>query len=105
MIDMQTLPFTALVAMAWVNFVLCAAIGWACLCRVAMMSAATTRARFRAGYTLLMVAATCSGLSPVLWNEWPGPGQIMMGLAAAYVIGWGPQNWRSGTPDYARRSQ
>lgn len=103
MIDMMTLPIVYVTLMAWVNFGLCAAIGWACLCRVAMMSVSTTRTRFRFGYTLLMVASACSGLSPVLWGEWPGPGQIGMGLAALYVIGWGAQNWRSGPPVYARR--
>lgn len=102
MIDMQELSFVWLASMAWVNFGICAAIGWACVCRVAMMSADTTRKRFRAGYTLLMVASTCSGLSPVLWGEWPGPGQIAMSLAALYVVGWGVQNWRRGPPGYAR---
>lgn len=103
MIDMQQLSFVWLAAMAWLNFAVCAAIGWACLCRVAMMSKQTTRIRFRLGYTLAMVASVCSGLSPVLWGEWPGPGQISMGIAAAYVVGWGAQNWRYGPPSYARR--
>lgn len=70
-----------------------------------MMSAHTTRLRFRLGYAVLMVAATSSGFSPWLWGEWPGPGQISMTVAAAYVIGWGARNWRNGPPDYARRAK
>lgn len=104
MIDMASVGIVTLVALAWFNFAVCGAIGWACLCRIAMMSEQTTRVRFRLGYTVMMVSSTCSGLSPILWGEWPGPGQISMGLAALYVIGWGAQNWRRGTPTYAMRT-
>jgi hypothetical protein len=105
MIDMATLGVVPLAAMAWLNFAICGAIGWACVCRVAMMTARTTKLRFRVGYTAMMVASSASGLSPVLWGEWPGPGQISMGLAALYVIGWGASNWRGGLPSYARRDR
>ena len=103
MIDMTTMPFTTVILLAWLNFIMCAGIGWSCLCRVALMSSSTTRPRFRAIYALLTTAAFCSGLSPILWNEWPGPGQLMMGLAAGFVLGWGANNWRNGPPDYARK--
>lgn len=102
MVNMETMSVVWLAWLAWVNFAICSAIGWACLCRVAMMSADSTLVRVRMGYTLLLVAAACSGLSPVLWNEWPGPGQITMALSALYVIGGGAQNWRAGPPPYAR---
>jgi hypothetical protein len=101
MIDMMTATHDLSMAMLLVNFALCSAICWSCLCRVALMSAHVTRLRFRLGYTVIMVAATSSALSPWLWNEWPGPGQICMGIAVAYFLGWGAGNWRHGTPAYA----
>lgn len=50
---------------------------------------------------LMLVAATSSGLSPLLWGELPGPGQIGMALAILYVLGAGYGSWRHGVPDYA----
>jgi hypothetical protein len=67
------------------------------------MDTRTTRTRFRLGYALLLVAATSSGCSPVLWGEPPGPGQIGMALAILYVVGAGYGSWRRGVPDYASR--
>lgn len=102
MIDMLGLSYETLIGLALINFALCTGIGWACVCRISSMSRETTKARFRAGYAVLMVAATASGLSPLLWREWPGPGQIAMAVAALYVLGWGAQNWRTGPPSYAK---
>jgi hypothetical protein len=103
MIDMLSMKYETLVALAIVNFGLCSAIGWGCICRISAMSRETTKARWKGGYTLLLVAASASGLSPLLFREWPGPGQIGMALAALYVLGWGAQNWRGGPPPYARK--
>jgi hypothetical protein len=103
MMNMLELSYETLVTLALVNFALCTAIGWSCVCRFSSMSKATTKARFRGGYTMLMVAATVSGLSPLLWREWPGPGQIAMAFAALYVLGWGAKGWRFGPPPYARK--
>lgn len=103
MIELLILPSLVQTAMAWTNGALCAVIVWSCLCRITLMDARTTRTRFRLGYSLLMVAATSSGASPVLWGELPGPGQISMALAILYVIGAGYGAWRGGVPDYATR--
>lgn len=103
MIDMQTGPDWLLWMLAAANFGLCSMIAWSCVCRIALMSAETTRVRFRAGYSIMLVAASSSGCSPVLWGEWPGPGQISMALAVLYVMGVGYGYWRDGPPDYALR--
>jgi hypothetical protein len=103
MIELFIFPTVVQTALAWVNLGLCALIVWSCLCRITLMDARTTRVRFRLGYSLLMVAATSSGASPVLWGELPGPGQISMALAILYVIGAGYGSWRQGIPDYATR--
>lgn len=84
------------------NFGLCSAIVWSCICRLTLMSAVTTRVRFRLGYSLMLVAASSSGLSHVLWGELAGPGQTSMAVAMLYVIGFGYGHWRHGVPDYAR---
>lgn len=83
------------------NFALCSAIVWSCICRLTLMSAVTTRVRFRLGYSLMLVAASSSGLSHVLWGELPGPGQTSMAVAMLYVIGVGYGHWKHGVPDYA----
>ncbi len=102
MIDMHSLPAPLRIALLLANFAVCSALGWACVCRMARMSRATTCARFRAGYTVLYVAATASGFSVWMFNEWPGPGQLGMGAAALYIVALSAHNWRDGPPDYAR---
>jgi hypothetical protein len=102
MINMNTLPQEWLYLLALLNFVLCSAIAWACVCRIAVMSAGTTLKSYRAAYAVLLVCASASGLAPILWREWPGPGQLAMSIAALYVIALGVRNWRGGPPDYAR---
>lgn len=100
-IDIVSWPTPAQAVLALLNLVLCAVIAWSCVCRITLMDARTTLAHFRAGYALLLVAATSSGLSPLLWGELPGPGQIGMALAILYVLGAGYGSWRHGVPDYA----
>lgn len=103
MIDMMMLSLPWRQALALLNFALCSAIGWSCVCRFAAMSARTVAWPWRMRYVVLMVAATCSGLSPWLWSEWPGPGQISMALACLWVIGLSAKGWRDGPPSYASR--
>lgn len=90
-------------AFVTINFVLCAIIVWSCICRITLMDERTTKHRFRLGYALLLVSSTSSGLSPILWGELPGPGQIGMAVAILYVMGAGYGAWRSGVPDYATK--
>jgi hypothetical protein len=103
MIDMATVSVEARVALAGLNFVLCTGIGWSCLCRIAGMSRDTTCCHYRALYVLLAVAATASGFAPVLFREWPGPGQVLFSLAFLSYLAAGASRWRSGPPEYARR--
>jgi hypothetical protein len=103
MIDMFMLPIEWRQFLAVLNFALCSAIGYSCVCRFAIMSAATAAASWRLRYVIVMVAATTSGLSPWLWGEWPGPGQITMAVACLYVIGLTAKGWREGVPDYASK--
>jgi hypothetical protein len=103
MIDVFMLPLGVRQALALLNFVLCTAIGYSCVCRFAIMSAATVAPSWRLRYVVVMVAATTSGLSPWLWGEWPGPGQITMAFACLYVIGLTARGWKAGPPSYASR--
>lgn len=102
MIDFAHLPPGEALMLAGLNFGVCSLICWSCVCRIGLMSESTTRLRFRASYVCLLVAASSSGLSPVLWGEWPGPGQLGMALAALYSIGAGYGGWVRGVPSYAR---
>lgn len=102
MIDMSLASLEARVALAFVNFALCTAIGWSCLCRIASMSRETTCCHYRAVYVLLVVAASASGFAPVLFREWPGPGQIVLALACLSYLAASSRRWRGGPPDYAR---
>lgn len=70
--------------LALLNFFACTCIGWACLCRLNTEKARLNRmARLR--YTLLMAAATSSGLQPILWGEWPSWADASLSLA---VCAW-----------------
>jgi len=102
MIDMQGLPEPWLWALTGINMVACAAVMWACACRLSVTSRGTTKPQFINCYSLVFAAAFASGLSRWLWGEWPGPGQIAFALAVLYVIGTGMREWRRGPPDYAR---
>lgn len=71
---------------ALVNFLMCTAIGWACICRLNdSISRHHKRARLR--YTLLLAGATASGCAPVLFNTLPGPGAaIFAGSVLAGLV-------------------
>ena len=69
--------------LAMLNLVLCAGIGWACICR--LNSDICRRYKLsRARYSLLLAGALSSGLQPVLWDSWPG---IADTVFAACVLG------------------
>lgn len=88
--------------LALANFAMCSAIGWACVCRISIMDAASTRRIFRVMYTFLFGAATASGFSPWLFGEWPGVGHVLLTAAFVFVLASGAGAWRKGLPDYAR---
>lgn len=100
-LDVDLWPSPVQAVMEVSNLVLCALISWSCVCRITLMDARTTLTHFRVGYALLLVAATSSGLSPLLWGELSGPGQIGMAVAILYVLGAGYGSWRHGVPGYA----
>lgn len=102
MIDMTIASHELLVLLALANWIVCSGIGLSCVCRFAAMSRSTTRMSYRVSYALLWTAACASGWSPLLFREWPGPGQIAMAAAALYVLGSGLRSWRDGVPEYAR---
>jgi len=59
-----------------VNFAVCTAIGWACICRLNdSVSRHYKRARVR--YTLLLAGATASGCAPVLFSAMPNTGHTL----------------------------
>lgn len=105
MIDVNAMSHGWLLGLALLNFVLCSAIGWSALCRLRCMSKATTLWSWRLRYSVLMFVASASGLSPWLFREWPGPGQIAMAIGALYVVGLTARGWKQGPPVYARKPE
>ena len=101
-IELLIVPGPLATALAIANAVLCAVIAWACVCRIMLMDARTTRPSVRAGYAALLAAAMSSGAAPVLWGELPGPGQISMALVVLYGIAASYSDWRHGVPEHAR---
>lgn len=88
--------------LALLNFALASGIGWACLCRVSVMSGADTRKLTRAAYAALMLGAAASGLSPMLLREWPGWGDVLMNGAVLLYMASGIRAWRNGVPSFAK---
>lgn len=90
---------------AFINFILCAAIGWACICRITATSSTTTRTIVRASHCLLLVAAMASGLGP-MFGEWPGWADLLMSLAAVLYLAAGMRAWAFGTvPAFAKTAR
>lgn len=87
---------------AGVNFVLCMALGYACACRLALMTSETTSLIFRAKYALLFVAASASGFGPI-FTQWPTVTQCFFELAVLIHLGGGMRAWSEGIPHYARK--
>jgi hypothetical protein len=103
MIDWGIASLEARTVLAVANFVVCSGIGWSCLCRIAGMSRETTCCHYRALYVGMVVCASASGFAPVLFREWPGPGQLLLALACLSYLLAGARRWRNGPPEYARR--
>lgn len=83
------------------NLIVCSAIGWACICRIAVTSQATTRGLTRWSYAALLMAATASGFGPLL-GSWPGGPETAMNAAILLLLLDGVGHWRRGVPDDAR---
>lgn len=87
---------------ALLNLAITTATGWACVCRIGVMSAATTRPATRAAYALMFAASFLSGFSPALLREWPGWSDILVNAAILVLMFSTLRVWRRGVPDYAR---
>lgn len=84
------------------NLALTTATGWACVCRIGVMSGVTTRPLTRAAYALMLAASFLGGFSPVLLREWPGWSDIIVNAAVLVLMLSTLRVWRKGVPDYAR---
>ena len=69
-----------LLLLAAANLVVCTAIGWACICRL-NSNRSRSHLLYRAKYCALMVGATASGLSPILFSEWPTWPDVTMAMS------------------------
>lgn len=88
--------------LALLNLVFCTLIGWSCVCRWIKMTGRTTRRWVRAAFTLLFAGATSSGFSPILWQDWPGPGAVSLAAGVLLVLIVGAKDWKHGLPGYAQ---
>lgn len=88
--------------MALINLLVSSAVGWACVCRIGVMSSNSTRPLTRAAYALLFAAQFLSGFSPVLLREWPGVSDILVNSALLLLMFSTLQIWRFGVPEYAK---
>lgn len=89
--------------LALINLAVCTAIGWSCVCRIAVMDGRTTLLSFRLKYAFLLVAATASGFGPALLGSWPEVADVLLNTAFLYMMAGGARAWRGGVPDYATR--
>lgn len=87
---------------ALANWLICCAIGWACICRISVTSKETTRHLTRWSYAALFVAATASGYSPFR-SSWPGWPELLMNAAVLLLLLDGVSHWRKGLPNDVRR--
>lgn len=87
---------------AALNFLLCMAIGWICVCRLRLTSDETLMGP-RLKYSLYGAAALVHGLSPMA-GEWPGwtglalTGSLLIGLLTSW------SRWRHAVPDELQSS-
>lgn len=88
--------------LALLNFILASGIGYACLCRISVMSGGSTLKVTRAAYAVLFVAAAASGLSPLLFREWPSYPDVMINGAVLLHLLSTVRAWRNGVPTFAK---
>lgn len=89
--------------MIYINAAVCAIALVIVICRTVPMHHNTTRLAIRVLYMLKGIAAVSSGGSVWLWNELPGPGQILAScVILAVLIVW-RTNWSEGQPPAAKK--
>lgn len=92
-----------LYALALANLIGCGVSAWACLCRLTVMSAETVRTGVRLQYVVIFTGALSSGFAPLLWHEWPGWSQTLLGVVTGLALVVEMRKWRYGPPDDVRR--
>lgn len=79
-------------AYALINLALCLGIMWSCICR---LNSDLCRHHIgpRARYTLLLAGASANGWQPLLFNEYPGIGTVLLSLSVATSLAISARWW------------
>jgi len=84
--------------LAVLNFLVCTACFWACLCRLNAMTIRVPRT-VRAQFVGLLVGSVASGLQPMLFAQKPGIGQLIFSTAVLLCLMLSMHRWRDGPPN------
>ncbi len=89
---------------ALLNWSVCGAIGWSCICRISVTSSETTRWLTRISYSALLTTSTASGYGPLVqhWPDWP---ELLMNSAVLLLLLDGARRWREGLPNDVRKER
>jgi len=85
-----------------VNFLICSAIAWSCLCRINLMHGKQTRMVFRLKYSILLTAASVAAFLPALFPTLAPVALAVFGAAVLFQLAGGARAWRGGVPQYAK---
>ena len=90
-------------ALALASMCLCAAMAWACLCRINAMSGDTTKTAVRAAYVLLFTDALAVATMPIwLPSYWAEAGLLCIVAGYLVVMVVNSSGWKNGPPPHAR---
>ena len=89
-------------ALVLANAAVCATICFAVVWPRALLMRPPVPFGVSSSYVLIGVAVVASGLSPWLWGEQVGPGQLSMSVAMLWKLMSNSSAWRSDAPRYAR---
>jgi hypothetical protein len=88
--------------LALLNFLICLAGGWVCLCRLGAMQGGKTKLTIRWQYTMWFSLLTCSGFSFAFGHATTFMEVLLAaGIVSHLLIGFSV--WRHGPPAYAAR--
>lgn len=102
-VDLMSIWQSDRLLLALANLLLCGGLAWSCLCRITVMSSATTAKTVRAAYCVLLTAAVGVGTLPIWGGEWPGWGLLMLTGSQLVVMWAGRHAWRGAVHHPARR--
>lgn len=80
------------------HLVLCAAIFWACLCRLQLTTGDTAR-EVRWSISLTLTGAVAAGIAPLVWGAGVSAGQVLLECGFALQLVAFRRIWRAGAPD------